>query len=103
MKYVHQNTSTNLLAGVFFLSLALPALAASPTSEEKVEDAKQDVAAFARGAKAWSENCFRCHSPRDPKDFRDEQWPVIMQHMRIRAGLTGQETRDILKFMQGSN
>lgn len=67
------------------------------------EQTKTDAAAFARGAKAWADTCQRCHNLREPKDFRDEQWAVIMSHMRIRAGLTGQETRDILKFLQGSN
>ncbi|TAK88062.1 MAG: cytochrome c [Betaproteobacteria bacterium] len=62
-----------------------------------------DPQAFARGAKAWADNCARCHNMRDPKDFRDDQWKVIVSHMRLRAGLTGQEARDILAFLQGSN
>lgn len=62
-----------------------------------------DASAFARGASAWSNNCVRCHNARDPMDFRDDQWKLIMSHMRIRAGLTGQEARDILQFLQGSN
>lgn len=62
-----------------------------------------DLAAFARGAKAWAGNCAQCHNMRDPKDFRDDQWKSIMSHMRIRSGLTGQEARDILKFLESSN
>ena len=58
---------------------------------------------FANGSKAWSENCARCHNMRSPTDLRDDQWVTTVFHMRVRAGLTGQETRDILTFLQGSN
>lgn len=58
---------------------------------------------FAKGSKAWSENCARCHNMRSPSDLRDDQWVTSVFHMRVRAGLTGQEARDILTFLQGSN
>jgi len=58
---------------------------------------------FAAGSKTWSENCTRCHNMRSPTDLRDDQWLTTMFHMRQRAGLTGQETRDVLTFLQGSN
>lgn len=58
---------------------------------------------FARGAKAWAQNCSRCHNMRDPKEFRDDLWKPVVTHMRVRAGLTGQEARDILEFLQRSN
>jgi cytochrome c5 len=55
------------------------------------------------GAKAWAENCTRCHNMRSPSDLRDDQWVTTAFHMRVRGGLTGQETRDILTFLQSSN
>ncbi len=58
---------------------------------------------FAKGSQAWADNCTRCHNMRNPADLRDDQWITTAFHMRIRAGLTGQETRDILTFLQGSN
>lgn len=58
---------------------------------------------FAKGAKSWANNCSRCHNMRDPQDLRDDQWITTMFHMRVRAGLTGQQTRDILTFLQDSN
>ena len=58
---------------------------------------------FAAGSKAWADNCTRCHNMRSPTDLRDDQWVTTMFHMRVRAGLTGQEARDILTFLQGSN
>ncbi len=57
----------------------------------------------ANGAKAWSDNCGRCHNIRDAKELRDDQWISTLFHMRVRAGLTGQDTRDILSFLQASN
>jgi len=58
---------------------------------------------FVKGAKAWADNCTRCHNLRDPKELRDDQWITTTFHMRVRGGLTGQETRDILTFLQQSN
>lgn len=58
---------------------------------------------ISRGAQQWANNCSRCHNMRDPKEFRDDEWRPIMQHMRLQAGLTGQQTRDILSFLQSSN
>ena len=57
----------------------------------------------ARGSKVWAENCTRCHNMRSPDDLTDEQWITSAFHMRIRAGLTGQETRDIITFLQSAN
>jgi len=67
------------------------------------EDAKSTQGDFARGARSWVNNCVRCHSVRDPKELRDDQWITTSFHMRMRAGLTGQEVRDIIKFLQMSN
>ena len=58
----------------------------------------------ARGKKAWTENCARCHEMRDPKDLTDREWPAVIRHMRIRGGLTGQEERDMFElFIKGNN
>lgn len=56
----------------------------------------------ALGASQWADNCNRCHNMRDPTEFEAQLWRPIMTHMRLRAGLTGQETRNILAFLQGS-
>lgn len=103
-----------LLLLAFVIAFPLPALAATPqaapaaraapapeTGPEAVPEA--DPEAFSRGAKAWAENCVRCHSLHDPKDLTDRQWKVVMTHMRLRAGLDGKQVRDITLFLQGSN
>ena len=58
---------------------------------------------FVRGARTWADNCIRCHSVRDPKELRDDQWITTSFHMRIRGGLTGQQVRDVIAFLQMSN
>jgi mono/diheme cytochrome c family protein len=62
-----------------------------------------DQASVARGAGTWADNCDRCHEMRDPRDFQPDQWRVIVTHMRIRAGLTGQESRDVRAFLDQSS
>jgi mono/diheme cytochrome c family protein len=58
---------------------------------------------FANGSKVWADTCSRCHNMRGPQELRDDQWITTAFHMRIRAGLTGQETRDVITFLQTSN
>ncbi len=85
---------------VFVISTLLIALSL-PTLALAVH--YQEAGSFMQGAKTWANNCSRCHNIRDPQDLRDDQWISSMFHMRIRAGLTGQQTRDILTFLQESN
>ena len=80
-----------LVAGLGFASAGY---AAEPADKE---------GNFMRGVKAWADNCARCHNVRDPKELSDDEWITTTYHMRMRAGLTGQETRDIIKFLQKSN
>lgn len=84
---------------------APPSGTASPTAAvaTPIASPAPDPMAFARGAKAWAETCSRCHGMRDARQFNDRQWPVITTHMRLRAGLDGQQVRDITLFLQGSN
>ncbi len=58
---------------------------------------------FANGSRVWVANCSRCHNMRGASELRDDQWISSTYHMRLRAGLTGQETRDVIAFLQASN
>ena len=75
----------------------------SAVAQDTESATESDPMQFSRGAQAWANNCARCHNMRDPKELRDDQWRAAVSHMRVRAGLTGQEARDILAFLQGSN
>lgn len=74
------------------------------SSATAAEDKSQtDRAAFARGAKAWSENCGRCHNIRAASELNDEEWAVSVTHMRVRANIPGEVAKDIIAFLQASN
>lgn len=92
------NNTIRLTWPVLFglVALVTSGLAISDTTSDRAGD-------FGRGAQAWAENCMRCHNTRSPKEFRDELWKPIVYHMRVRGGLTGQETRDILKYLTEAN
>jgi hypothetical protein len=53
-------------------------------------------------ARVWAENCGRCHNLRSPREFDYDQWEVIVHHMRIRATLTEDECRAVLKFLKAA-
>jgi len=102
-----KNRLSNYILASLFVSILLGAgaiLTEQPAQAAETQATTQpDPLQFARGAKAWANNCNRCHRMRDPKELRDDQWRAALSHMRVRGGLTGQETRDILVFLQGSN
>ena len=51
------------------------------------------------GAKVWADTCVRCHNVRPPSNLSERAWRISMQHMRVRANLTGKEARDTLAFI----
>ena len=94
----------NIFAGALIaVSLAVGTFITQETAiaQDVAATTPADPMQFSRGAQAWANNCARCHNMRDPKELRDDQWRAAIGHMRVRAGLTGQEARDILAFLQG--
>lgn len=87
-----------LAPAVLFAAMLAVASGASAQDTGQV-----DRAAFARGAKAWTENCGRCHNIRAPKELTDEEWIVSVTHMRVRANIPGDVARDIIEFLKASN
>ncbi len=95
MKTINKTFGQGLLAVALTFGMACASVASDAPANKEGD--------FLRGAKAWADNCTRCHNVRDPKELRDDQWKTTVYHMRVRGGLTGQQTRDIIKFMQESN
>ncbi len=97
----------NRLYQLFAVTTVAVLLSTGAVMTQRPADAAEAPAAdpmqFARGAQTWANTCSGCHNMRDPKELRDDQWRVAIAHMRVRAGLTGQEARDVLAFLQGSN
>lgn len=52
------------------------------------------------GAEVISLNCSRCHNARSIDEYTVQEWAVVMQHMRERAHLTGEESRAVLSFIK---
>ncbi len=94
---------TNTRASLFGPALLLTLAFAGASHAETPATTPGDPGQFARGAKAWANNCASCHNLRPASELRDDQWRVVVAHMRVRADLTGQEARDVLKFLQESN
>jgi len=55
------------------------------------------------GAQLWAENCTRCHYVRQNDYYGAAQWALVVQHMRSRANLTGEEERKITRFLQAGS
>lgn len=96
MKYFNNTKYNSLLFSAYLLLLS--GFASSVQAADFPEAGN-----FSDGSKVWAENCNRCHNMRGPKELRDDQWITTSFHMRLRAGLTGQETRDVITFLQASN
>lgn len=62
-----------------------------------------DPAQFARGAKAWADQCGRCHNIRAPEELNDADWHVSTTHMRVRGNIPGDVIRDIQAFLYATN
>lgn len=86
---------------VAFGVLALTGL--SMLGPVQAQERKSDSAQLARGAKAWIQQCTRCHNLRNVKDQTDAEWAISVTHMRIRANIPGEVARDIEAFLKASN
>jgi len=74
-----------------------------PAPDHASPAAARQTAASKGGAELWADNCSRCHNIRPPQSYSDAQWQAVVHHMRLRADLTGEETRKITEFLQASH
>lgn len=89
------------MASVLLSTASLVTLAAD--TSQPAQTPTQDAAQFARGAAEWQQLCGSCHNLRSPSELTNAEWDVAMGQMRVRAGLTGQQERDITAFLKASN
>ena len=92
---------TYKITAISVIGAALLALGGATGLAAMIESGEPGNAAH--GVKLWANYCDGCHNARDPKEFRDDQWRIITTHMKVRAGLPGQDARDILAFLQQAN
>ncbi len=88
-------------AGILFLAALLTVACASVETGAEQNAARPDLEDH--GAALWAANCTRCHNLRPAASYNDAEWAVIVHHMRQRAGLTGEEQREITAFLQRAN
>jgi hypothetical protein len=81
------------LLGVAMRSNARPQQANSApqqTASAKVDESEE-------GEKRFAANCGRCHQP--PQDISPREVKAVLRHMRVRAMLSAEDERLILKFL----
>lgn len=86
-----------VLAGAMLLAGASTAVPAQDDGQSV------DPQRFSRGARAWQENCSRCHNLRSPDELQDYEWETSVDHMRVRANLPAEVAEDIRLFLENSN
>jgi len=80
------------LLSLLLLSVTSARAQLFPVDPNEVPDLKN-------GARVWAQACVRCHNLRQPSELSRYDWKVSMTHMRVRAGLTGKDARDITAFI----
>ncbi len=95
--------ATKLAGGCLVATLAFVAMHKGAHAQDWDGGASDYQQQIERGAKAWAENCDRCHNMRPIGDLRPEEWFVVVQHMRVRAGLPGALADDIRAFLTSSS
>ena len=92
MKKIRTSRIATAMVGAMTLAVTIWA-AATTASAAKTLD----------GAKVFAANCGNCHSERYPSERTDKEWSLIVMHMRVRAKLTGDEARAVLRYLQANN
>ena len=87
---------------VLLLAL-LPLIIGGCTDAERVAQSDEAKAAQPGGAELWAHSCRRCHAVPAPTAYSADQWEVVANHMRIRAGLTAKDARKIEAFLKAAN
>lgn len=67
------------------------------TSAPSSEPGSDKTDESAEGQKRFEANCGRCHQP--PEDISPREVKAVMRHMRVRANLSAEDERLILKFL----
>jgi len=76
-----------------------PLVSAGPPAQPAVPEKPAETNALS-GATLYAINCNRCHAERYATEFTAGQWKTIMIHMRVRANLSAEDARAILKYLQ---
>lgn len=93
---------TPAVAVILSAALLNCALAQSPTQPSKASNTSAKAQPKANtqpdvGQRKFDANCSRCHSA--PEQLSPRLTGTVVRHMRVRANLSAQDERDILRFL----
>ena len=87
-----------LLVGVTMAATAGVGQVSDTPQKPKAHKASQTApAANDRGQEVFHQNCTRCHQ--EPRGFPPSVSGAIAKHMRVRAGLSDEDYKALLKFL----
>ena len=88
-----------MLACLLLATAAAVAQTDSASRQPDAQNARQKVqpAASDRGQEVFHQNCYRCHQ--EPEGFPPSISGTIAKHMRVRAGLSEEDYKALLKFL----
>jgi len=64
--------------------------------QQKSDPQKSQAASIDRGQEVFHQNCSRCHN--EPEGFSPNISGTVARHMRVRAGLSNEDYKALLKF-----
>jgi len=103
-KYWLSGSGGAVLVAAIFYAITYPALYAGGDgkAEQKTSATSSDTTTAVKltGQELYAINCNRCHTQRYPKEWTPAQWQTLMIHMRVRANLPADQSREILKYLQ---
>lgn len=91
---------TALLLGLLLASGSLRILAvpeSHPDGDKATSPATGSTSDRKEGEKRFQENCGRCHHP--PESISPREAKAVLRQMRVRAMLTAEDERLILKYL----
>jgi cytochrome c5 len=71
--------------------------ASKPANASAKVSAKDSARSTDIGQRKFEANCSRCHSA--PEQLSPSLTGTVVRHMRVRANLSAQDEKDILKFL----
>lgn len=98
MRTLKLSSSCFFFSAVLSLACSAASFAATPSAPRSDKQDKQSRPEPAsNGERAFHQNCSRCHNA--PEGFPPQISGAIARHMRVRANLSQQDERAILKFL----
>jgi mono/diheme cytochrome c family protein len=82
---------------MFFTRTARLSAAAAPVAKQQAKRASEHSTDSGEGERVFKQNCSRCHQA--PQGFAPQISGTIVRHMRVRAYLSPNDERELLRFL----